>query len=162
MNIKARYSDTTFIIDTEDLDKILPYKWVKQKNGYIISNACKKNPLIYLHKFILGVHFRRDLYVDHINRDILDNRKCNLRICTQSENLQNSEGNSTMNGKSTSSKYKGVSFHKGTQKWQAYTHLNNQWIGGGSFKTEIEAAIKANELIKKYHNPEFACLNQIN
>ena len=43
----------------------------------------------WLHRFILKAPPR--LVVDHINNNPLDNRRCNIRLCTQSENKQNSQ-----------------------------------------------------------------------
>lgn len=45
-----------------------------------------------LHRIIMGVCYdshEDNIYVDHINGDKLDNRKCNLRVCTASENNMN-------------------------------------------------------------------------
>jgi hypothetical protein len=49
--------------------------------------------------------------VDHISRDGLDNRKCNLRKATHTQNQINSISNRG------TSKYKGVSWDKSRSKW---------------------------------------------
>ena len=70
------------IIDIEDVDKVNFTSWYLDKNGYVVSK-CKqtKNKGIYLHRLILNAE-KMDV-VDHINHNTLDNRKENLRLCTQ-------------------------------------------------------------------------------
>jgi len=55
-----------------------------------------------MHRFIIGVEDSK-VHVDHINHDTLDNRKSNLRLCTNAENIRNQKIR-----KGGSSKYKGV------------------------------------------------------
>ena len=60
----------------------------------------------------------------------------------------------------SSSKFKGVSWHKSRNKWRAYINLDNIQYHLGYFNDEIEAAkaynIKAEILYK-----QFACLNTL-
>ena len=91
--------------------------------------------------------------VDHINRNSLNNRRCNLRICTQKENLRNGRPS-----RRSTSRFKGVYFDKQTRKWIAKIGYNGKTIHLGSFEDEVEAAKaydrKAYELFK-----DFAYLN---
>lgn len=83
------------IIDKEDIDKVKPFYWRIVNDGYVVSRTRGKNrESIRLHRLIVGniTHFP----TDHINRNKLDNRKCNLRICTPMENANN-QGISTTN-----------------------------------------------------------------
>lgn len=76
-------------INIEDIDIVSKYKWCMTNcNGknYVISY--KKNKLIYLHRYIMGVN-KKSKVVDHINGDTLDNRKKNLRITTMNMNIKN-------------------------------------------------------------------------
>ena len=89
----------TVIVDSDDF-----YNVVYKKIGIVIGNKgyCKcyypgpdgKNSTLLHHlimKIAKGYHEKTGLVVDHINRNKLDNRKDNLIICHQKENLQNSE-----------------------------------------------------------------------
>ena len=78
------------IIDLDDVDRVSSVKWYYDTStGYVRRDTTKQK--IYLHRFIINVHnnFTPDNYVDHINRNKLDNRKSNLRLCTNKENMQN-------------------------------------------------------------------------
>lgn len=85
----------TVLIDTEDFERVNQYKtsWVLiYKGGRFDSIVTKpqinkKRFCIRLHRLIMNCP--NNLVVDHINGDILDNRKCNLRIITQAENSTN-------------------------------------------------------------------------
>lgn len=76
------------LIDDEDAASVSAFSWCLIDNGrqrYAMARYCGKH-------FQLANWIMRpppQLVVDHINGDGLDNRRCNLRICTQNENLQN-------------------------------------------------------------------------
>ena len=77
-----------FIIDAEDVEKVRYHKW-RLSYGHICTGNCtKSNPTILLHRFIMNCN-DDNMVVDHINCNPLDNRKSNLRICTQNQNLYN-------------------------------------------------------------------------
>lgn len=60
-----------------------------------------------------------NMQVDHINNNPLDNRLCNLRLCTNAENQQNKIIN-----KNNTSGCPGVSFDKTRHKWTTQPMLN--------------------------------------
>lgn len=73
------------IIDLDDMERCKPYKWVFRNDGYVSAKINGKG--IKLHRFIANIP--KGLHTDHINRNRLDNRKVNLKVCTQSENNKN-------------------------------------------------------------------------
>ena len=74
------------IIDSSDVPKVEPFKWNLSK-GYVVTKQGDKH--IKLHRIIMSDYLDVDKEVDHINRNKLDNRKCNLRIVSHYENMQN-------------------------------------------------------------------------
>lgn len=144
------------VIDKEDLKRISNHSWCIQKNGkqgkiYAASRINKK--LILLHRFILNITDRK-VAVDHINGNTLDNRKENLRICSWSENLRNSNKH-----KDSKSLYKGIFYNKLNKNWRSRIFKDGKSYEIGSFKTDIEAAqaydSKAIELFGKFAKLNF-------
>jgi len=79
-------------IDTEDLNKVKEVgHWTVHQGKYIVHNYNDngKTKHLFLHYLIMNNTPNRKLPIDHINRDKLDNRKSNLRICTARENSLN-------------------------------------------------------------------------
>ena len=73
-------------IDTEDLNRVKDFTWnynIQRTTNYVLNAKTGKS----IHRVIMSC--TDDLCVDHINGDTLDNRKCNLRICTKAENSYN-------------------------------------------------------------------------
>ena len=74
------------LIDIEDYEKIKDFGWVLGPNGkYAVAQTPSRVP-VRMHRLITGFPPNQ---VDHRNRNTLDNRKANLRVCTPSENLCN-------------------------------------------------------------------------
>jgi len=73
--------------------------------------------------------------IDHINRNKLDNRKSNLRECTDSENCRN-QGKR----RGCSSRHRGVSWNKRKSAWQVVIREGGKLKWKGWFDSEDEAA----------------------
>jgi len=79
--------DIFAVIDDEDYEEVSKYTWRVSQDFYATSSSREISDL-RMHKLIIkGV--RPPLMIDHINRVKLDNRRCNLRIVTASENARN-------------------------------------------------------------------------
>tara|TARA_Y100000034_G_scaffold135536_1_gene207861 strand:- start:15488 stop:15760 length:273 start_codon:yes stop_codon:yes gene_type:complete len=73
----------TAIIDEDDYDRIVKYKWFASIGGkttyYYAATNLYPGKQIKMHRFIMNVN-AKDIIVDHINHDTLDNRKINYKI----------------------------------------------------------------------------------
>ena len=105
----------------------------------------------YLHRLIMNAPI--GMVVDHVNGDTTDNRKENLRLCTNIENTKHLR--KQMNG--STSQYRGVSFYSRDGNWQV--KVGTVFIG--RFDCEHKAAEMYNKYALKYYG-EFANLNVIN
>lgn len=159
-----KYGVKNFYVDTEDFKKIAGYKWMilfhPQINGFYVQaqrKTGKKNSKIGIHRVIMNCP--KNKVVDHIDRNPLNNRKENLRICTHRQNMMNTF-QKTFNGKPTLSGYKGVSYRKKENKFYAYIVNHGKLLHLGSYKYEIDAALVYNGAAK-YLQGEYACLNKI-
>lgn len=79
-----------FIIDKDKLHIVKYHKW-RKSHGHIVTGSPSKGNQVDLSWLVMGVtkDDMKDNVIDHINGNPNDNRVCNLRICTQSENVLN-------------------------------------------------------------------------
>ena len=147
----AKYIDLSSVVDSEDIDKIRAFKWCKDKNNYV-----KNSNQEYLHRVIIG---ESKLFIDHINGNRLDNRKSNLRVCRNADNLKNRVKLPSNN----TSGVLGVRFRADRSKWYAEIQCNGQKMNLGSY-IEKEDAIKARleAEIKYFGEYKSQVLNEIN
>jgi hypothetical protein len=137
------------LISIRDFKRASAYHWFSHR-GYACARQGKKH--IYLHRLVMSA--ASDQCVDHLNRDPLDNRRINLRLCTRAQNTMN-----VSRRRNNKTGYTGVHFHKKNSSYVAYigkrprTHL-------GSFATAVEAARAYNKAAKKRFG-RFACLNKL-
>lgn len=158
-----RFGTKDVLFDDSDYELISKYKWyLVHEKGNLYVRAYFKDGEKYkckrMHRLVMGVDGIDKPHIDHKNGNGLDNRKINLRKATIAENTRNVG----INSRNTTG-YKGVSFytvgnHSG--EYVVRIRCNGKKYFGGYFKTPIDAAIKYNELAKKYHG-EFAYLNKI-
>ena len=122
-----------FYFDLEDFDKIKEYPWRIVGPGYIgyIYSSKDKRRSAYMHRLIMDAP--DGTVVDHINHDTRDNRKANLRVVSQSNNLHNRNLS-----KRNKSGHTGICYDKGKNYWEASMMVEGVRMRK-CFKTDREA-----------------------
>lgn len=135
-----------------DDDFIVDRKWRISKTGnkiYAFANAKKEEGgcNVSMHRLIMRP--KKNMEVDHIDGNGLNNQRSNLRICTRAENALNRR----INNNNTSG-FKGVTFVKEDGKWQVQIAAKRRFYYLGRYDSKVEAAmvynVKARELFGKY------------
>ena len=143
-----KYGLLEILLDDEDYDRLendFPnMNWAITKNRnklYAEKRVNKKN--VYLHRYIMNCP--KGKYVDHINHNTLDNRKENLRITNNADNLRN--GQLRLNN---TTGINGVYYDKTRKKYVAKIKVNYKTINLGRYNTLEEATQKRKEAEVKY------------
>lgn len=114
-------------------------RWRLATNGYVV--LAENGKTVLLHRFLMGREPGDGLFVDHINRDRLDNRRRNLRVLTPSQSPQNlSVRSNSLTG------YRGVMVlesKKNTRRYQARVMVNGKIHHLGTYDTPEQAAAAA-------------------
>lgn len=152
-SIPLTNSELVVVIDDIDFDRVSKYKWYLSSWNSPKSTTRINGRYAILSRFILGIPRDNGYDVDHINRDTLDNRRENLRICEPGQNYLN-KGKQ----KNCASKYKGV--HVKGKKWRALVKYKRRDYYLGVFENEKDAAIAVNNFYA-LHDPEFRVFNVI-
>lgn len=138
------------IVDDEDFDFLNQFSW-SISSGYPaawISGKVKR-----MHRVILNLT-DPSVKTDHINRNRLDNRRCNLRLATSSQNAWNKSKASVF-----SSHYKGVYLHSTGRFWIAQISVAGKMKYLGCYRMEAAAAQAYNNAAAVLHG-EFGVQNQ--
>ena len=98
-------------------------------------NINKRQVTSRIHHMVMGKPLGR-LVVDHINGNFLDNRRCNLRIVTQSQNRANSRVRHD-----SKTGYTGVTYLPRDNRYRASVTYHGQVMWLGSYDTIEEAAV---------------------
>jgi hypothetical protein len=134
------------LLDNADFELIIKLggKWcLAKKRGMFYPQKRINHKIIEMHRYILNPP--KDKYVDHINSDTLDNRRNNLRICSNGANLRN--GRIRKNNKSG---FSGVTWDKSRNKWQVRIKVNYKTIHLGRFDS-FEQAVKIRKEASKVY-----------
>jgi hypothetical protein len=139
------------IVDASDFDWLNSFKWHVSIKGNLSYAICHfKGRSESMHRLIMNPP--AGMFVDHIDRNGLNNKRSNLRVCTRRQNSYNRIGHGC------TSKYKGVYWEKNFDKWRTAIRYNKKTINLGSFNDEIAAAKAYDQMAAKLFK-EFAYLN---
>lgn len=141
------------IVDTDDYEALSAHKW---RANYTPSTfyAVREQSVggvrrvFLMHRVLMAP--APGLYVDHINHDGLDNRRANLRVCTNAENQRNGRSRA-----GSSSKFLGVYWSAARSRWGAQIKIGGQTHGLGRYLDETEAA-RAYDAAAREHHGQFA------
>jgi hypothetical protein len=139
----GKYASNRYaIVDADDYIRIAPHNWHVDERDYVYTFI--KANRVYLHRLIMRVS-ECSILIDHANHNKLDNRKSNLRKCSNSQNQANTK---SWGGRKT----KGVYRHR--TKWVARISFNGDRIYLGRFDSMDEALNaynkKSKELFKEF------------
>lgn len=153
--IKMKYKKYTFLFDAKHLDKVLKYSWGIEHYGYVVNYANN----IRLHRLLTDCP--RNMFVDHIDGNKLNNLDSNLRIVTNQQNSFNRDGYK----KGNSSGHRGVYWDKKAKKWEASIKYNykKKFLGYFDDKNEaIQARLDSEKLYfgKYNYNDSRGWLNE--
>jgi hypothetical protein len=119
-----------YLLDSADIPRVARYVWSIKGRGYMTALVQQKER--FLHNYLLE-NYETGLYVDHINRDKLDNRRSNFRLCSMQQNSFNQGIPST-----NSSGIKGAQQQK-SGRWNARICFCQRNISLGAYDDPYEA-----------------------
>lgn len=148
------------LVSDRDYEDLSQFKWFAHcgRNTFYAARKVQIKGKPYMepmHRRILSLEKGDRKVTDHINRNGLDNRNNNLRICTNAENGQNRKRQ-----RNNTSGFQGVYWNRQNKKWRAKLKVNSVQKDLGCFDSKIDAAMAYNAGAIKYHG-EFATLNKI-
>lgn len=145
------------IVDDEDYEFLSQWRW-QYTGGYARrtvyhgrdENGKRIRDVVWMHRLIANPP--DGMVVDHINGNEMDNRRDNLRVCTNKDNLRNQKRNKDYG-------YKGVTKHS-NHTWLVRLVYNKETIRIGVFSDEVASANAYNYYAQEYFG-EFARLNEV-
>lgn len=151
------------LVDETDFELVSAYRWYVWENvlacgtlsgPYAIAQVPtpgrkSRSTSLRMHKLITGWPL-----TDHINHDGLDNRRCNLRPASPSQNQMNQQRQRPV-GTST---YRGVRWHRRCRAWQAAITKHYKERHLGLYQDEVQAALAYDRAAAEMFG-EYAVLN---
>lgn len=153
--VAVNNSDIIYKIDKDDYAFAQKHNWFSHgsptgdgRYRYLVckqDGKTKKYHIIIMEEEIerleSELQYKTRVIVDHINGDVYDNRRSNLRVRTQSENNMNK-----VVQRNNTSGIVGISWHKRDNVWQAYISVEDKSIRLGEFyylRNAVKARIEA-------------------
>lgn len=144
------------LVDSEDYERLGHLKWTAQAKRSGLVYAYRNEPSedgklrnVFLHRVIAACP--TNLFVDHINRNTLDCRRANLRICTPAQNTRNRTMRPSKHG------YPGID-SQSAGRFRGRVMFEGRSFYTPTFSTASAAAIARDALALRLHG-EFAVSN---
>lgn len=150
------------IVDEVDFERVNAYRWwaywQPRIGGFYAATGIRKTDgrpgALLMHRLV--VEAEPGQQVDHANHDPLDNRRANLRPCTQSENQRNRRASRPDN----TSGFLGVDYRMGRRTpWRAQAQIEGRKHHIGAFSTARDAAVARDQWLRDGPSPEFSVYN---
>ncbi|MHC4520512.1 MAG: HNH endonuclease, partial [Planctomycetota bacterium] len=137
-------------VDAADYEQVRKYRWYVIRSGgnNAYAATCKNGKTVYMHRMLMRP--RKGYVVDHIDGNGLNNRRCNLRVCTPAQNLTNKAP------RGGSSQFVGV--YRYRDKWVAHVTHRGKYYYVGVFADDVEAAKARDRKAYELHG-QYAYLN---
>ena len=145
------------LVDDSDYEYLMTFKWSASESnggGHVCAKTGGGKHRQVMHRLLMEAGPGQ--VVDHINGNPLDNRRGNLRLVTKRW-MNNANTGKVREG---SSIYKGVTYHKASERWSAHIARENTSYHLGLFDTERDAAIAYNVASRFLHG-EWGRLNDV-
>lgn len=150
MSVRIAITGGAVTVDINDVPVVLKHGWYVGKNGYVMATVpgiYPEHKMMTLHRVLASP--APGQYVDHVNRDPLDNRRSNLRICDNKLNTRNRRPL-----KHNQSGFNGLSFPKSikTSSKPIRVQITNDYknIHVGNYAT-LEEALSARLFAESYY-----------
>lgn len=146
------------MVDDEDYETLSRFNWYRggrcahPMTFFYLRNDGSQT--VYMHQILSG----GKVLTDHIDGNVLNNQKSNLRAATRQQNSANAR-KQVRKGKPCTSKYKGVCFTQG--KFRVTVRKDGKTYQLGSYVNENEAGLAYNRKAAELFG-EYALLNNIN
>jgi hypothetical protein len=143
-------------VDDDWYEYLMQWKWFYRKNlkrntGYAARTTWPERKQVHMHRVIMNTPLGQE--VDHIDRNGCHNWQENMRNCEKGQNQMNQSKRSD-----NTSGFKGVSWHKQRQKWNAKIYIKGKHKSLGLYQTPEEAARAYDRAAEKFFR-EYAFLN---
>ena len=153
------YDPSTGVLTSRLTKKPIQTKRGRESNYYCVNlrrEGIRHSLAAHTIIFIIMTGKHPETTLDHINGNGLDNRWCNLRSASHSQQALNRNIR-----RDNSSGYRGVSLEKSTGLYRAYVDHNGVRKNLGKFKSKHDAARAYNEYATTVFDLKFIRLNEI-
>jgi len=130
------------IVDDKDYPRLSKYLWYFDGN-YAATFRCSYGRVRSWRMHVMLIPEAGGLVRDHINRNKLDNRRSNLRLVTQGENVRNgrASGQRPFSQNPDGNTYRGIRWKKKDRQWESRITYKGKQVYLGQFNKPRHAAI---------------------